>query len=105
MARREAVLALRQQIVDAGFAVGTDRESGDLARTAARLDDIHFVTTGGDGNVRVLMSANRRLLKLAIRPGSMRRRPRAEVERVLGETLREAESTLRAALASLPGAG
>ncbi|HZE38931.1 MAG TPA: hypothetical protein VE172_08985 [Stackebrandtia sp.] len=94
MSHRDAVIALRQQIRDASAAV----DGGGLARA---LGEVHFVTTGGRGDIRVLMSANRTLIKMALRPGTLDRHDRERVARGILRTIQEAESVLHDALDSL----
>lgn len=101
MADIVAVRALRQKLRDARVVLDADAESGGLKRTTLALDKVHFVTTGGGGDVRILMSASRKLVKVALRPGTVRRYERVALGRAIRETIQEAETTLQATLDSM----
>ncbi|HIV59292.1 MAG TPA: YbaB/EbfC family nucleoid-associated protein [Candidatus Stackebrandtia faecavium] len=95
MSRRDAVLALRQQILDARLPSQRSIDPSNVRAVSQRLKHIHFLTTGGGGNVRVLMNANRKLMKVAIRPGSLDSYARTELSAMVRSTIQEAESVLQ----------
>lgn len=101
MADISAVRALRRQLKDASVVLDANPETGGLKRTTKALQQVHFVTTGGGGDVRVLMAASRQVVKVAIRPGSLRRYERVALGRAIRETIQEAEAVLQAALESM----
>ncbi len=101
MPRTDAVLALRQQIKDAQIPNLGHLDHSNVRSASQKLKHVHFVTTGGGGNVRVLMNANRKLIKIAIRPGSIDNHGRTELSTMVRSTIQEAEATLQDAFESL----
>ena len=103
MSHHEQVRALRQQLRDAGVVLDGNPNNGGLSRTTEALGNVSFVSTGASGDIRILMSCNGKLLKAAIRPGSLRRHERVALGRMIRETIQESETVLRDTFSSMKG--